>query len=349
MDFDYKCLDQSGKNQKGTIKADSFESAKVLLKSQGLIPIEINQKIQKAPKGYSFGAKKIKDADIYNLFRELSILLKSGIKLDKAFEIVIDSIENPKLKKATQDILQNIKGGMSLHEALEQTQIFGILAVNMVKAGESVGDVKAALENIAQYQKFQIKFKSEIKNALSYPIFLIFASMSTIFVIFKFIVPKFFGIFGENGTSLPLPAQILYNTSKFLNALNIYILIFVLILTILIFRSVNAKKYVHNITNKIGYIPLIGNLIFNVEMSRFSYSMYSMLNSGIEFVKALQLSIAIILDSRTRSAIEPTIKSVKEGKGIANSFSNVYIFPPFVTNMLKVGEESGQLKEIFLE
>jgi general secretion pathway protein F len=349
MEFVYKCIDLSGKNQKGTIRADTFEQAKAILKSQGLIPVEIAQKSQKTQKQFSFSTTKIKDTDIYNLFRELSILLKSGIKIDKAFEIVIDSIENPKLKKACQDILQNIKSGMSLHEALEQTKIFSTLAINMIKAGESVGDVKSALENIADYQKFQIKFKSEIKNALSYPIFLIFASLSTIFVIFKFIVPKFFGIFGASGTSLPLPAQILYNASKLLNLINVYVLIFVMILALVIARSINAKTYLNKFYNQVGYIPLLGQLIFYIEMSRFSYSMYSMLNSSIEFIKALQLSLAIISDNRTKSAIEPTVKDIKEGKSIAESFKKVSILPPFVHNMVKVGEESGQLKEIFLE
>ena len=347
MDFKYKCIDQMGRGIDGVMVAADPSEVKSALQARGLTVIEIQTKIQAVKR--RFFTKKEKDTDMYNLFRELCILLKAGVKIDKALEILSNTFSAGALKEHLLLILRSIKSGKTLATAFSDTGSFGPLIVTMIHAGESVGDIRSAFENIAEYQQFQIQFKGEIKNALAYPAFLICASFITIVVIFKFIIPRFFSIFGQKDTVLPLPAKILYSIGNMLGMANIYFFIGVVVLVIFLIKTVNMRGLLSRLYSRLTYIPLVGNLILYLELSRFSYLMYSMMNSGIEFINALKLSTGIFMDQRIREAIEPCITQIKEGKGIADTFSHISLMPEIVHSMLKVGEESGNLKDIFLE
>jgi general secretion pathway protein F len=349
MDFNYRCIDSSGKNITGSVSADGMSQAKSLLKERGLTILDVIEKETKATKGFGF-RKGIKDSDIYNISRELSILLRSGIRIDRAFEILISSVSNPQLKENLSLILKDIKAGKTVAQAFIDTKKFNPLMTTMIYAGESVGDIKSAFENIAQHVRFQIQFKGEIRNAMTYPLFLIFASFVTLLVIFKFIIPRFFSIFGQNPEeSLPVTAKILYTIGKFLGMTNIYFFIAICIVIVIVSRMVDIKEISSKIYSYLIYIPFLRQLISYLELSRFSYSMYSMLNSGIEFISALRLSTGIIQHRQTREALEPAVNQIKEGKKIADVFSQISLLPNVVPNMLRVGEESGNLKEIFFE
>ncbi len=348
MDFEYRCLDPAGRNSTGTITAEGIAEARSLLKERSLTVVEMKARTVSPVRKFKFG-KKVKDADLYNMFRELSILLKSGIKIDRALEVLGASLSSAPLKESISSILKNIKAGKTIAQAFSDTGRFNLLTTTMIHAGESVGDIRSAFENIAEYQRFHIQFKGEIKNALTYPTFLIGASFFTILVIFKFIIPRFFSIFGKNEVTLPLAAKVLYTIGNFLNLTNIYFLATAVVLVFVLMKMVNARKALSKAYSYLIYIPVIGTLILYLELSRFSYSMYSMLNSGIAFIDALRLSTGIIMDKRIRESIEPTINQIKEGKGIADVFSRIRLLPDLVPNMLRVGEESGNLKEIFFE
>src|SRR5208283_2368875 len=348
MDFEYRCLDPAGRNSTGIITAEGLAEARSLLRERSLTVVEMKAKTVSPVRKFTFG-KKVKDADLYNMFRELSILLKSGIKIDRALEVLGASLSSAALKESVSSILKNIKAGKTIAQAFLDTGRFSLLTTTMIHAGESVGDIRSAFENIAEYQRFHIQFKGEIRNALTYPTFLIGASFFTIFVIFKFIIPRFFSIFGKNEVSLPVAAKVLYNVGNFLSLTNIYFLATAVVLVFVLMKMINARKVLSKAYSYLIYLPVIGTLILYLELSRFSYSMYSMLNSGIAFIDALRLSTGIIMDKRIRESIEPTINQIKEGKGIADVFSHIRLLPDLVPNMLRVGEESGNLKEIFFE
>ncbi len=347
MDFKYKCVDQMGRNVAGVMAATSQSEAKSALQGRGLTVIEIEEKIQAVKK--QILGKSVKDSDLYNLFRELCILLKAGIKIDRALEILASSFSASALKDNLLSILRSIKSGKTLAASFEETGRFAPLVITMIHAGESVGDVRSAFENIAEYQRFQIQFKGEIKNALAYPSFLICASFLTIIVILKFVIPRFFSIFGQKEAILPLPAKILYGLGNMMGMANIYFFIVAVVVIIFVVKTANMKGIFSKIYSHLTYVPLLGNLVLYLELSRFSYSMYSMMNSGIEFINALALSTGVIMDQRIRGSVEPCITQIKEGKGIADTFSHIGLLPEIVHNMIKVGEESGNLKDIFLE
>ena len=348
MEFTYNCLDSAGKESRGVISASDKGDALAKLRVRGLTVIELRDKEKKA-KNVTLFKKGFKDQDVYDMARELSTLLRSGIRIDRAFELLIQSTSKQDLKAILVSALTDIKAGKGVAQAFDSSGRFSPFLISMIHVGEAVGDLRSAFENIAQYLKFQIQFKTEIKNAMTYPAFLIFASIATFIFIFNFIVPKFFTIFGTNSAALPLPAKILYTVSGWFSFTNIGILAALIIALIIVKKMYPSKFKLPDLSGYYINIPIVGVLILNLEISRFSYSMYSMLQSGVEFIKALKMSASVIQNEHIRESIAALVGQIKEGKKIADVFSQVYLLPEIVPNMIRVGEESGNLKDAYLE
>lgn len=348
MEFTYNCLDSSGKDSRGVISASDRVDALAKLRVRGLTVIEIREKERKSKSAAIF-KKGFKDQDVYDMARELSTLLRSGIRIDRAFELLIRSTSKDDLKEILVSALTDIKAGKGVAQSFDNARRFNPFLISMIHVGEAVGDLQAAFENIAQYLKFQIQFKAEIKNAMYYPAFLIFVSFAMFIFMFNFIVPKFFTIFGTNSGELPTTAKILYTVSGLFSFTNMGILA-VLIMALIIAKKIYPDKL--KLPDLSGYyinIPIVGVLILNLEISRFSYSMYSMLQSGVEFIKALKMSASVIQNGHIRESIAALVGQIKEGKKIADVFSQVYLLPEIVPNMIRVGEESGNLKDAYFE
>ena len=347
--FAYSCIDSSGQEIKGVISTSDRMNALSKLKERGLTVIELVERKPKEWRTFSF-KKGFGDEDVYNISRELSILLRSGIRIDNAIQLLMSPSTKQGLRDILSLLLEDIKAGKGVADAFSHTGHFSPLFVTMTHVGEAVGSLQMAFENIAQYYKFQIQFKGEIRNAMTYPLFLIFASIITLFVIFNFIIPRFFSIFGTNTAALPLPAKVLHSMSGWLSLTPLSIVIGLIILFIIIQKKFNPSILkLSNLYTYLLYIPFVGKLILNLELSRFSYAMYSMLQSGVEFIKALKLCATLIQNHHLRNPIESLVEQIKGGKKIADVFSQVDLLPEIVPNMLRVGEGSGNLKEIFFE
>lgn len=347
--FKYSCIDSSGQEIKGVISTSDRMDALSKLKDRGLTVIELMERKPKEWKAFPF-KKGFGDGDVYNISRELSILLRSGIRIDNAIQLLMNPSTKQELRDILSRVLEDVKAGKGVADAFGHTGRFGPLFVTMTHVGEAVGSLQMAFENIAQYYRFQIQFKAEIRNAMTYPLFLIFASFITLFVIFNFIIPRFFSIFGTNIAALPLPAKVLYSMSGWLSLTPLSIVIGLILLFIILQKKMNPS--IIKLPSPYNYllrIPIIGKLILNLELSRFSYAMYSMLQSGVEFINALKLSSTLIQSHHLRKPIESLVEQIKEGKRIADVFSQVDLLPEIVPNMIRVGEGSGNLKEIFFE
>jgi general secretion pathway protein F len=184
---------------------------------------------------------------------------------------------------------------------------------------------------------------------MAYPMFLILASAVTILVIFKLIIPRFFEIFDQNMETLPFVSRALFSISSFMDLTNLFLFLGVIGLIILFARLLNLRGVLRMFYSSLVYVPVFKKLIFYLELSRFSFSMHSMLKSGVEFINALKLSVEVIQNTFIRVSIERTINQIKEGKSIESAFSHISFLPPMMHVMLKVGEKSGNLKEIFFE
>jgi len=281
--------------------------------------------------------------------RELGALLRSGMQIDKALDILMQSADKQEMKEILSFVLNNIRSGKSVTASFQQTGRFSQFLVSMIHNNEEIGRLSEAFESIARYIHFQIQFRAEIKNALTYPVFLVFASMMTFFIIFQFIVPRFLGIFGAAADSLPAAARLLFVISHWMSARNLFIAAAAGAALIMFIRQYPKVFRFDQMQEKLIRVPLAGNLILNLELSQFSYSMHAMLEAGVEFIKSLRLSTGLISNAGMRDALEGAAAQIKEGRKIAEAFAQVQFLPPMAVNMIRVGEESGSLKEIFFE
>ncbi|KJR40404.1 general secretion pathway protein F [Candidatus Magnetoovum chiemensis] len=351
INYKYSCLDQTGKEISGTLEACDIAQARRNLKDRGLSVVSIedtdSQNALFKNVRLSRKNKKITDTDIYNMSREISVLLKAGIRIDDAIGMIMNSTANANLLKCLSDIQKDIRTGKPVAESFDNTSKFSHLTVIIIRVGESVGDLRMAFEHISRHLKFQIQFRTEIINALTYPIFLVAASAITLFVIFKFIIPRFFSIFGQQQEKyIPFTAKILFKLSDYLN---IYVIVGLTIAVVALFNYAVKHGFFHKFYAYAASMPLIGQIVLNLELSRFTYSMYTMLSSGIEFIKALKLSTELVQNEKIRNAFDPAVKLIREGRSVSDVFSQISLMPDIAVNLIRVGERSGNMKEIFLE
>lgn len=349
-EFEYRAVDSTGQILVGGIYAPDLQQAKNSLRAKGLIILDIREKskpLLSIKHLSSLLRRGIDERELYSLFRELSILLRSGLTLDRALAILIDSVPTENLRKTLEAIQQGIREGRSVTQAFSEANFLPPLLLSMISAGEAIGKLASAFENVAEYYKFRINFRNELKSALAYPVFLIIASLITIFIVFRFILPRFFGLFAD--LTLPLPAKILYTTGLFVSKIKWYYLPIIILLLWLIFKTDFLKNLREKIFQYIIKLPILQRFARDLDLARFSHSMYSMLKSGIDFIDALYLSKNIVLNKNLQSFLDYAILEIRKGMSISDAFKNAPYITPIYYNMLKVGEESGNLKEIFWE
>lgn len=343
MNFQYKGIDKQGKNVIGTISALKESQAIKSLRDSGVYILEIEY-----VKNKNFKKKLLGSKYVYQISKELSVMLNAGLNIEKSITLLIESLDNQKIKILFENILNDIKSGSSLSSAFENKGVFDDMVISLIKVGESTGNLKEAFENIAEYTSFKIKFKSEVINALIYPAFLSGASLVTIIGIFKFIIPKFFSLFAGDVNKLPFLSKLIFKISLFLDLKYILTISFMLILLIMLLRFFRL-----DFKNKVMYIlidiPFIGSLIKDYELSKFYYSMYVTLKGGLEFLNAFELSRALLSNRKLYDGFRDVSNSIKTGNTISKAFSTVSFLQNVVIGMLKVGEESGNLKDIFHE
>jgi len=346
-DFSWAGVDQRGKESRGIIAAANRGDALVRLKERGLTVTVLEEK-KGAQISFSRG-RRVNNQDICYMARELGTLLRSGMQIDKSLDILMHSAEKQDMKEILSFILTNIRSGKSVTSAFGETGRFSQFLINMIHNNEEIGRLPDAFESIARYLRFQIQFRGEIRDAMTYPAFLIFASMATFIIIFQFIVPRFLGIFGASADTLPAAARFLFAMSHWLSMKNMLIAGSVIPVIYILGRLYPAKIHFSGLQEKLIRVPLVGSLILNLELSQFSYSMHAMLEAGVEFIKSLRLSTGLISNASLRESLEAVAVQIREGGKIADSFAQVSLLPPMIPNMIRVGEESGNLKDIFFE
>lgn len=344
MEFIYKAFDKTGKEIQGVISATTSDEAKQKIKEHGLIVVEVKE--QRYSK---FIKSKIKDIDSYRIFNQLSVLLKAGLNLDIALSMCIESIENKNTQRVLEQILKSIKSGKDVYLAFQETGEFSPLVASMIKIGEKTGNLKNAFVNIANYILFNIRFKTEIKNAMMYPLFLITASFLTLLGIFKIIIPRFFSVFTERVEDLPFIAKVLYSISNFINIKNVFISLAFLALLMAFFKMRNIRPIYSRCLEYLSDIPFLRRFLIDLDLSRFCYSIASMLKSGVEFIDALKYSVDIIKSEKIRNAIKKTIPMIKEGKSISRAFNEIEFLPPIFKGTVKIAEESGKMADMFFD
>ena len=351
--FEYVALDEKGRQRKGFVDAPGIVAARQKLREENVYPVEINQTADRKETALAGVFKiniweRVSANDVSVFTRQLSTLLGAGMPLVPSLSILMKQAQNPLLKKSLAQIREQVNEGKSLTESMSNfPQIFPPFYLNMVKAGEASGTINLVLERLADFSENQQALMGKIKSAMYYPMAVLFVGSAVIFLLMTFLVPKITGIFADMHQTLPLVTIILISMSNFLKS-------FWWLILILLVAAVAAFKYMTTGTERGKRqwddaklkIPVLGQINRKIAIARFSRTLATLLQSGVPLLAAMEIVRNIVNNIIIGEAISKAGKDVEEGKGLSGSLAQSGIFPPLVTEMIAVGEQSGTLESM---
>lgn len=320
------------------------------LEEMGYTPITVSQETTGAPKeggGFFSRFEKVKPKDLVMLTRQMHSLIRAGIPILSALNILEKQVESLPLKKVLSSISEQINGGASLSDALRKfPRVFSDLYVNSVLAGETGGSLSEVLDRLASLMESEQETRKAVKSAVRYPIIALVVMVVAFFVLNVMVVPQFADIYTRIGVDLPLPTKLMMTSSKIIN--NYYYLILAgLVAAIIGLIRFNRTKYGHYQIDKLKIkLPIFGPLFTKLAMFRFTKMLATLERSGVPILKIIEIvSLTVGNDVIGRELMEMR-EEVRDGKGISGSLLKRSIFPPMVGSMLSVGEETGRLDEM---
>jgi len=351
--YEYTALDEKGRERKGFVDAMGVAAARQKLREEGVYPIEINQAADKKDTALTgvFGInlwQRVSTKDVSVFTRQLSTLLGAGIPLVPSLSVLIAQTKNQLLKQTLAQIREQVNEGKSLTQGmLNFPRIFPPFYVNMIRAGESSGTINLVLERLADFSENQQALMSKIRSALAYPIIMLFIGSAVIFLLMTFVVPKITGIFTDMHQTLPLITIVLIAISNFLKS-------FWWLILILLAAAIAAFKYMTTGTEagkrlwdtaKLK-IPVWGQVNRKIAIARFCRTLATLLQSGVPLLSSMEIVRNVVNNILIGEAISKASKDVEEGKGLSGPLTQSGIFPPLVTEMVAVGEQSGTLEKM---
>ena len=354
--FKYIAKTRDGKTVKEVLSFPTKDDAIASLRAKGLFILSIAE-VKEKEGGPSFlpsfstqkgKRSKIKPYDLAFLARNLSITLSSGVTLLRSLEILTSQAESIKLEKVLSRCSEYIKQGLSLSEAIgKYPKVFSLLWRGLTEVGEASGNLPFVLEKLADYLEVRINFERKIKGALVYPAILLSVAVAAVIVLLKFILPKFTVLFQQFDIELPLPTKIIFSASKFLETNFLLILVTIAVTSfgfLLFTKRPETKKIWDAIKLK---LPIIGGVAFLTALERATSTIFILLDSGLPLVYTLEVVARGTGNSVLEKSLLQVTEKVRDGASLSDEFRKLEIFPLLVSEMAKVGEETGSLPQVF--
>jgi len=346
--FKYFARDRQGRKIVAVEEADSQEELIKRLRQKDLVIIKIKPVKFLEEKRKRFTHRSVKATDLLMFAYQLATMLSAGVTLVKALEVTKFQISSFKLHDTLEKIRMEVEKGSSFSEALRKfPKIFSTLWASLVEVGEASGNLALVLERLAYYLEQKLEFKRKIITALLYPTILFFIAIGAVTFFILVITPKFEGIFSEFDIKMPLLTQALFKISNFIGQTWI---IFLILLPLTIFF---LHKFVQTPTGKeifdriILRTPLLGTFLKEVSLERFSSEIATLLEAGVPIVYSLEISERSATNVILRDIIKEVKENVKKGKSLNVPLGKFTYFPPLVIQMVKIGEEVGNLAGMF--
>jgi general secretion pathway protein F len=350
--FKYKAINTTGETEENIRDALDEQALVKILQSEGYIPISVTPANSRSFLGLGLGGKqnKLSQKDIGMFTAELATLLDSGLPLDKSLSVLIDlTDDNERLSKLISKVLEKVKGGSSLADALEkQTGIFSKFYLNMLRAGEAGGNLGDVLTRLSEYLERSRELKDTVSTALIYPAILLVMSLASLFVMLTFVVPQFTEMFESAGKALPVSTQIVVGLAEWLQKY------WWILLGAVLFASSYMKFQMADPARKKKWdgiflkLPLAGTIILHKETANVSRTLGTLLGNGVSMLAAMVIVRETVDNLVLADAIQDAEGQVKEGKHLYDALHDKGIFPKMAMQMVKMGEETGRLEEMLL-
>ena len=353
--FRYKAVTPEGKVVEGTLEAADQETVLARLQEQGQLPIKVFSSeetggLLSREIRLPWQRKKVPQKDLLIFTQELSTLVKAGLTLDRSLSVLSDLTENAYLAEVVGELLREIKGGKALSEALStHPQVFPKVYVNMVRAGEVGGALDQILERLEEYLEGADELRSYLISSMIYPCILVVVAMGSIIIMMTVVIPQFADIFENAGAPVPLPMKVLLVLSGFLTGFWWLILLVIGGGAYWIYSRLKTEEGRLNWDRQLLKLPVVGSVLQKLEVSRFSRTLGTLLQSSVPLIQSINLVKEIVENQAIASTMESIKSGVKKGEGLTRPIREAEIFPPFALHLLAVGEETGRLDDMLLQ
>ena len=353
--YKYRAVNAAGDVAAGELEAANESEIVDRLRDQGLMPMRVEAAVAGRIAGAAptrkrrslFAPRRVTRDNLLSITRELATLLRAGLPLDRALEVLIDLAPTPPVASLLQTIRDDVRGGKALSQALDAHRaVFSRFYVNIVRAGEAGGALGTVLTRLADTMERTKDLRDSVQSALIYPTILICVAVTSVMVLLIFVVPQFQQTFSQAGKALPLPTQIVI---LFGTALRKYWWLAILIvfgLTWLIRRRLQKTEVRFRWDGRLLRLPLLGDLLAKVEVARFARTLATLLANGVTLLAGLAIVRETMTNSVLARALDGVITRLREGKGFGRPLVETGLYPKLATQMILVGEESGRLEEM---
>ncbi|HXU56308.1 MAG TPA: type II secretion system F family protein [Casimicrobiaceae bacterium] len=353
--YKYRAVNAAGDVAAGELEAANESEIVDRLRDQGLMPMRVEAAVAGRIAGAAptrkrrslFAPRRVTRDNLLSITRELATLLRAGLPLDRALEVLIDLAPTPPVASLLQTIRDDVRGGKALSQALDAHRaVFSRFYINIVRAGEAGGALGTVLTRLADTMERTKDLRDSVQSALIYPTILICVAVTSVMVLLIFVVPQFQQTFSQAGKALPLPTQIVI---LFGTALRKYWWLAILIvfgLTWLIRRRLQKTEVRFRWDGRLLRLPLLGDLLAKVEVARFARTLATLLANGVTLLAGLAIVRETMTNSVLARALDGVITRLREGKGFGRPLVETGLYPKLATQMILVGEESGRLEEM---
>ena len=331
-------VDRSNRQVRGEVRAASETVVTTNLRRQGIRVVKIKRQAFR-------GGRKVTEKDITFFTRQLATMLKAGVPLLQAFEIVARGHSNARFSRLMMEIKNKIEAGSSMSQAFrEHPGHFDALYCNLVAAGEASGTIDAILDRLATYKEKILAIKSKIKSALFYPISVIVVAIVVVWIIMIFVIPAFKKVFANFGADLPAPTLIVIALSEW--TVTWWWLVFLIIIVTIVSFSLLHRRSPHFrlvFDRVILKIPVIGGILEKATIARWTRTLQTMFAAGVPLVESLDAVGGASGNAVFVAGTRKIQTEVSTGTSLTNAMGNTNLFPTMVLQMVQIGEESGSL------
>jgi len=355
--FTYKGI-ADGKYVEGDIEAINQEEASHKLKEQKIIITNLirskkkkgETKAKAKGKGFSFRKPKVKVEDVLIFSKQFATMVKAGLPILEVLAMLRDQLESPAIKEVIEDIRKSLEGGVTLSKCFEKyPQYFDNVYCNLIKAGEASGKLDVFLMKIVDSLEKKEKIKKKIKSALMYPAIMFSVAITvSAFMLIK-VVPVFAKMYDGMGLDLPKPTAVIMSMSDFLRGTGGMVLLISLISFFVAFKYLTAKneKIKYRWHKQILKLPVFGDLILKSLLARISLIMGNLSAAGVNLLESIEIAKSVSSNVVVSEALENVKKGVFSGDTLTKLFLKEPLFPPTFSQLISVGEQTGQLDEMF--
>ncbi|MFA6430552.1 MAG: type II secretion system F family protein [Candidatus Paceibacterota bacterium] len=348
MTFKYKTIDANGGQLSGVIDAINMEVAISALQKRGLTIVSISPEQVGSffEKNITF-FERVSNKDVVILSRQMATLFEAQVSALRVFQLLAMQSENPTLRKKLKEVVDDLQAGSTISNALaKHPKVFSQFYINMVKSGEESGKLDQTFMYLADYLDRTYEVSSKVKTALIYPAFVIFTFVAVMVLMLTVVIPKISVILKDSGQEVPIYTKIVMGFSDFLLNYGIFFLIVLIIGGFFLWRYLMTENGKYSLDSAKINTPFIKNLYSKLYLSRIADNMNTMLLSGIPMVRGLDLTGNVVENVVFKKILDKTVEDVKGGSSVSDAFGKHQEMPGIFVQMVKIGEETGQLGNI---